>query len=105
MLSGNSNHESTPTTLSEKPIEYEASTPLWKNPVILLIILVIGVLGILATIKYQTQQSNGVVVATTEALAQDAETEERAQQDVAIVMVDEDRTDKDSADKDHQIKS
>ena len=105
LLSGNSNHESTPTTLSEKPIEYEASTPLWKNPVILLIILVIGGLGILATIKYQTQQSNGVVLATNEALAQDAETEERAQQDVAIVMVDEDITNEDSADKNTKSKA
>ena len=105
LLSGNSNPENTPTTLSEKPIEYEASTPLWKNPVILLIILVIGGLGILATIKYQTQQSNGVVLATNEALAQDAETEEQAQQDVAIVMVDEDSTDEDSADKNTKSKA
>ena len=105
LLSGNSNAEKTPTTLSEKPIEYEASTPLWKNPVILLIILVIGGLGILATIKYQTQQSNDVVLATNEALAQDAETEERAQQDVAIVMVDEDSTDEDSADKNTKSKA
>ena len=78
------NHDNTPTTLSEKPIEYEASVPLWKNPVILLIILVIGVLGILATIKYQTQKSNGAILVTEDVL------EERQQQDVAIVMVDED---------------
>ena len=92
LLSSNSNNDNTPSTLSEKPIEYEASVPLWKNPVILLIILVIGGLGILATIKYQTQKANGVVLATNEVLAQDSETEEWKQQDVAIVMVNEDTT-------------
>ena len=92
LLSSNSNNDNTPSTLSEKPIEYEASLPLWKNPVILLIILVIGGLGILATIKYQTQKANGVVLATNEVLAQDSETEEWKQQDVAIVMVNEDTT-------------
>ena len=86
LLSSNSNNDNTPSTLSEKPIEYEASVPLWKNPVILLIILVIGGLGILATIKYQTQKSNGVILATEEVL------EDRQQQDVAIVMVNEDTT-------------
>jgi len=95
LLSSNSNNDNTPSTLSEKPIEYEASFPLWKNPVILLIILVIGGLGILATIKYQTQKANGVVLATNEVLAQDSETEERKQQDVAIVMVDDDIADDD----------
>ena len=92
LLSSNSNNDNTPSTLSEKPIEYEASVPLWKNPVILLIIFVIGGLGILATIKYQTQKANGVVLATNEVLAQDSETEEWKQQDVAIVMVNEDTT-------------
>ncbi|AAZ19478.1 hypothetical protein Psyc_1630 [Psychrobacter arcticus 273-4] len=81
--SNSGNNDNTPATISEKPIEYEASVPLWKNPVILLIILVIGGLGVLATIKYQTQKSNGVILATEEVL------EERQQQDVAIVMVDE----------------
>ena len=105
LLGNSSNHDNTPTTIREKPIEYEASTPLWKNPVILLIILVIGGLGILATIKYQTQKSNGVVLATTEVAAQDAETEERKQQDVAIVMIDEDSTNEDSADKNTKSKA
>jgi len=85
------NNENTPTTTSEKPIEYEASTPLWKNPVILIIILVVGVLGALATLKYQSQKSDGVVLATEEVLEQDA-IDERQQQDVAIVMVDEDES-------------
>ncbi len=94
LLSSNSNNDNTPSTLSEKPIEYEASVPLWKNPVILLIILVIGGLGILATIKYQTQKSNGVILATEEVL------EDRQQQDVAIVMVNEDTT---AADKNSKV--
>ncbi|HSP85021.1 MAG TPA: hypothetical protein VLN09_04640 [Psychrobacter sp.] len=90
LLGSSGNNDTAPTTLNEKPIEYEASTPLWKNPVILLILLVIGGLGVLATIKYQTQKSNGVVFATAEVLAQDSKSEEREQQDVAIVMVEED---------------
>ncbi|MGE6794341.1 MULTISPECIES: hypothetical protein [Psychrobacter] len=82
------NNDNTPATTSEKPIEYDAATPLWKNPVILIIIVVIGVLGALATLKYQTQKSNGAVPATEEVLAQER-SEERQQQDVAIVMVDD----------------
>ena len=105
LLGNSSNHDNTPTTISEKPIEYESSTPLWKNPVILLIILVIGGLGILATIKYQTQKANGVVLATSEVAAQDAETEERKQQDVAIVMVDEDSADDDTSDANTKLKA
>lgn len=50
-----SNNDNTPTTTSEKPIEYDAPIPLWKNPVILIIIAVIGVLGGLAALKYQSQ--------------------------------------------------
>ncbi|WP_201570986.1 hypothetical protein [Psychrobacter nivimaris] len=86
------NNDNTPTTTSEKPIEYEASTPLWKNPVILIIILVVGVLGALATLKYQSQKSDGAILATEEVLEQDA-IDERQQQDVAIVMVDEEESD------------
>jgi len=86
------NQDNTPTTTSEKPIEYEKSTPLWKNPVILIIILVIGVLGALAALKYQSQKSDGLILATEEVLEQDA-IEERQQQDVAIVMVDDEDSD------------
>ncbi len=86
------NNDNTPTTTSEKPIEYEASTPLWKNPIILIIILVVGALGALATLKYQSQKSDGAILATEEVLEQDA-IDERQQQDVAIVMVDEDESD------------
>lgn len=86
------NNENTPATTSEKPIEYDASTPLWKNPVILIIILVIGILGALATLKYQSQKSDGVVLATEEILAQDI-ADERQQQDVAIVRVDDEESD------------
>ena len=94
LIGGNS--DNTPTTTSEKPIEYEASTPLWKNPVILIIIVVIGVLSALAAIKYQHQKSKGVVLATEEILEQERKKEERQQQDVAIVMVDEDSADETS---------
>ncbi|MDN3397289.1 hypothetical protein QL919_00935 [Psychrobacter sp. APC 3426] len=83
------NNDNTPATTSEKPIEYEASTPLWKNPVILIIILVISVLGALATLKYQTKRSDGASLATEEVLEKEA-SEEHQQQDVAIVRVDDD---------------
>lgn len=83
-----SNNDNTPTT-SEKPIEYDAPIPLWKNPVILIIIAVIGVLGGLAALKYQSQKSDGVLLATEEVIEQDL-IKERQQQDVAIVMVDDD---------------
>ncbi|ERL56644.1 hypothetical protein [Psychrobacter aquaticus] len=94
LLGGNS--ENTPITISEKPIEYEASTPLWKNPVILIIILVISILGALATIKYQIKKSNGATLATAEVLEQDI-IKEHQQQDVAIVMIDDDEPSTESA--------
>ena len=87
LISGNS--DNTPTTISEKPIEYEATTPLWKNPVIIIIILVISILGGLATLKYQMQKSDGAMLATEEVLLEQKTLEERQQQDVAIVMVDD----------------
>ena len=87
-----SNNDNTPTTTSEKPIEYDAPIPLWKNPVILIIIAVIGVLGGLAALKYQSQKSDGVLLATEEVIEQDL-IEERQQQDVAIVMMDDDEAD------------
>lgn len=90
LIGGNS--DTTPKTVSEKPIEYETSVPLWKNPIILIIIVVIGVLGGLATLKYQAQKSDGVILATEEVLEQDRR-KERQQQDVAIVMMDEDEAD------------
>ncbi|WP_296245740.1 MULTISPECIES: hypothetical protein [unclassified Psychrobacter] len=89
------NNDNTPTTTSEKPIEYDASTPLWKNPVILIIIVVIGILGGLATIKYQGQKSDGVKLATEEVIEQDR-LKEREQQDVAIVMIDDDNDEADT---------
>ncbi|MGO3642166.1 MAG: hypothetical protein ACTJFK_09410, partial [Psychrobacter sp.] len=79
-------------TISEKPIEYEPTTPLWKNPVIIIIILVISVLGALATFKYQIKKADGTKLAVEEVLEQEA-IEERQSQDVAIVRVDDDDTD------------
>ena len=87
LIGGNS--DNTPATISEKPIEYDASIPIWKNPVILIIILVISVLGALAALKYQTQKSNGHLLATENVLEQDL-TEKRQQQDVAIVKMNDD---------------
>ncbi len=86
------NNDNTPTTTSEKPIEYDAFIPLWKNPVILIIIIVIGVLGGLAALKYQSQKSDGMLLATEEVVEQDL-IKERQQQDVAIVMMDDDEAD------------
>ena len=83
------NNDNTPTTTSEKPIEYDAPIPLWKNPVILIIIAVIGVLGGLAALKYQSQKSDGIKLATEEVIEQDL-IKERQQQDVAIVMMEDD---------------
>jgi hypothetical protein len=87
LIDGNS--DNIPSTASETPIEYDQPVPLWKNPTILIIIVVIGVLGALATFKYQMQKSNGELSATEAVLEQDLE-QERKQQDVAIVKVDED---------------
>lgn len=83
-ISGNS--DNTPTTISEKPIEYDTPVPLWKNPIILIIIIVIGSLGALATLKYQLQQSDTTLQATEAVLEQDI-AKERQQQDVAIVKI------------------
>ncbi|SLJ85329.1 hypothetical protein [Psychrobacter sp. DAB_AL43B] len=93
------NNDNTPTTTSEKPIEYEASIPLWKNPVILIIILVIGLLGGLATLKYYKQKSDSIRLAKEQLLEQKPSAEERQQQDVAIVMVDEDEPNDEKAEK------
>ncbi len=92
-----SNNDHTPSTTSETPIEYDKPLPLWKNPIILIIIVVIGSLSALATLKYQAQQSNGALSATEAVLEQDL-AKERQQQDVAIVKVSDkdDATDKES---------
>ena len=82
------NNENTPATTSEKPIEYEASKPLWKNPVILIIVVVIGILGALATFKYQSQQLDNALLANQEGFKKDT-IEDSQQQDVAIVRIDD----------------
>lgn len=81
------NNDNKPSTASETPIEYDDPVPIWKNPIILIIIVVIGVLSALAALKYQTQKSKGLIPATEVVLEQDIE-QERKQQDVAIVKVD-----------------
>ncbi len=84
LLSGNS--EDTLATTSEKPIEYDKSKPLWKNPTIIITILVIAVLGALAFIKYQVKQADnqGAI-----AIVEEKKNSNRDQQDVAIVKIDE----------------
>ena len=57
-------NDHTRVTTREQPIKHDKSVPLWKNPVIFIIILVISVLGGLAMLKYQQQQSNGVLTAS-----------------------------------------
>lgn len=89
LISGN--NDTTPATTSEKPIEYEESIPLWKNPVILITLLVIGILGALALLKYQSQQSDTVITAVeTELEAENERANSRKQQDIAIVKVGSD---------------
>ncbi|MBP2280353.1 hypothetical protein H4W00_001166 [Psychrobacter sp. PL19] len=85
------NDDNIPIATSETPIEHNAPTPLWKNPIILIIILVIGSLGALATLKYQMKKSNGAIPATEVVLEQDL-AEKRQQQDTAVIK--EDDTDK-----------
>ncbi|WP_367109858.1 hypothetical protein [uncultured Psychrobacter sp.] len=85
------NKDNTPTTTSEKPIEYDKPRPLWKDPALVLTILVIAVLGALALLKYQIKQSNSVVP-TTEAVLEQKASEQRVQQDVAIVKIDEENS-------------
>ena len=85
LISGNDTN--TRVTASEIPIEYDRPVPLWKNPIIV-IIVVIGILSMLAAFKYQHQQSNGVMTAT-DAVYQHDHPQERQQQDVAIVRVAE----------------
>ena len=45
--------------------------PLWKNPVILIIIIVIGALSALAALKYQNQKHNGAIPAKEAVLEHD----------------------------------
>lgn len=74
------NKDPSPITTSEAPIDYDTSVPLWKNPVILIIILVIGSLSALAALKYQQQKSNGILPAAAAVYKHDR-AEERQQQD------------------------
>lgn len=79
LLSANS--EDTLLSASEQLIAYDTSVPLWKNPVILIIILVISGLGALAMLKYQQQQSAGVLSAS-DAVYEHDNVKEHEQQDV-----------------------
>ena len=82
-----SHDEHTPATISEKPIEYDTPRPLWRDPVILIIIAVIGILSALAVLKYQLKQTDNEAKALEVTVIDE---EVRAQQDVAIVKVEDD---------------
>ena len=81
------NNDNIPTTTSEKPIEYDESTPLWKNPVIIITLLVIAILSALAFLKYQSQSSYQTR-ANAASVSESERNLDRQQQDVAIVKVD-----------------
>lgn len=83
------NSDAIPETASERPIEYDAPAPFWKNPVILLLVLIIGILSSLAILKYQGKQAERV--ANQQALEQAMATQaDELPQDIAIVRVDDD---------------
>ncbi len=82
-------------TISETPIEYDKPMPLWKNPVILIILLVLGGLGALAALKFQQQKT--AITASSVAVVSEQLDDEHQQQDVAIVKVDDDSDAKDDS--------
>ncbi|WP_201528895.1 hypothetical protein [Psychrobacter frigidicola] len=67
---------------SETTIKHDTTYPIWKNPIILIIIVVLGTLSALATLKYQTKKSNGVLPATEAVIEQDL-AQERARREAA----------------------
>lgn len=90
------NQDNTPATASETPIEYDKPAPLWKNPVILLIIAVIGGLGLLAMLKFNSQQNTAAQNAADTQARIEADANEP--QDIAIVRVDDESADAEAAD-------
>ncbi|WP_230661430.1 hypothetical protein [Psychrobacter sp. I-STPA10] len=95
--------------VSDAPIQYDQSQPIWKNQVVLLIIAIIGGLSILAVIKYQYKKANTTPVAESlvnNALIKEALENESRVPDIAIVRVDDDTTEtqaeEDNTDKSHQ---
>ncbi|MDO5769062.1 MAG: hypothetical protein Q4P13_06115, partial [Psychrobacter sp.] len=87
-LMGNNNNN-TPITASETPIVYDSPAPLWRNPVILLIVIIIGGLGTLALFKYQAQLTERTEKAAALRDQSDARAFDDLPQDVAIVRVDD----------------
>ena len=81
------NNDNTPMTTSEKPIEYEESIPLWKNPVIIITLLVIALLSALAFLKYHSQSSSQALEKSERVLESELGLD-RKQQDIAIVKID-----------------
>ncbi|TXD98377.1 hypothetical protein ES754_05510 [Psychrobacter frigidicola] len=81
-------NDATPKTASETIIKKEDTYPIWKNPIILILIVVIGTLSVLATIKYQSKKSDGVVSATVAVMERDL-AQERARQKVDAAKADD----------------
>lgn len=85
------NNEAATMSSTEKPIEYDATLPLWKNSVILIIIIVISTLGALATLKYKTKEAEKYAAAAA-LMAQQKALDERQLQDVAIIKIKDKET-------------
>lgn len=80
-----SNPAPAPTTAHNSATSKDIpSTPLWRNPVILLIILVIGGLSILALLKYQSQQGQKVAVAAAQESDPSTDLSQGAANDIAL---------------------
>lgn len=87
----NSNSERPSATSISEAIRSNKPLPLWKNPIILIIILVIGSLSALAYLKYQKQKSDGALPAIKAVLEHD-QAERRKQQDLASAQANEENT-------------
>ncbi|WP_350559401.1 hypothetical protein [Psychrobacter sp. CAL346-MNA-CIBAN-0220] len=70
LISGSSDHTSA-IPISDTPVKNNKPVPLWKNPIILIIIMVIGSLSALASLKYQKQKSDGILPATEAVMEQE----------------------------------
>jgi hypothetical protein len=87
--SNNDSNSERPSTINiSEAIKSNKPLPLWKNPIILIIILVIGSLSALAYLKYQKQKSDGALPAIKAVLEHD-QAERRKQQDLASAQADE----------------
>lgn len=63
LISANNDNASATLSSNKTSISVNQPLPLWKNPTIFVVILVIAILGALAALKYNKQQSQGIVSA------------------------------------------